>query len=267
MEELGTLSVTDRKVVASYNLQYLFWHAEGKQVVVGKVLAAFASAEKWSGMGGMNGRRVEIELSADTAADAVRTMIADRLPVGPAGSQLAQLAQMMLEHTQQWLLMVHKHLDAELTKLMQMNISEEEALILLSEEVIIMFDHLYAIRHKRMDFVVKGSRLEYMVRCIWISLQVHMAMDDFVKDGLKYNLAISAAFIRFLTKQMGGNVAAGVSSIQQLMDKLKKLEMVATDAKMAAAGVSTCSTTASNGMDKVVKSFEQLFQKNPSLKK
>ncbi len=135
---------------------------------------------------------MEIELSADSAADAVRTMIADRLPVG---SQLAQLAQMMLEHTQQWLLMVHKHLDAELTKLMQMNILEEEALILLSEEVIIMFDHFYAIRRKRMDFVVKGSRLDYMVRCIWILLQVHMAMDGFVKDGLKYNLAISMAFI------------------------------------------------------------------------
>jgi hypothetical protein len=140
----------------------------------------------------MDGQRVEIELSADTAADAVRTMIADRLP---AGSQLAQLAQMMLEHTQQWFLMMHKHLNAELTKLMQMNILEEETLILISEEVIIMFDRFYAVRRKRIDFVVKGSRLEYMVRCIWISLQVHMAMDDFVKDGLKHNLAISAAFI------------------------------------------------------------------------
>ncbi len=75
VEESGALSVTDRKVVASYNLQYIFWHAEGKQVVAGKVLAAFASAEKWSGTGGMDGRRVEIELSADTAADAVRTMM------------------------------------------------------------------------------------------------------------------------------------------------------------------------------------------------
>jgi hypothetical protein len=55
MEELGTLSVTDKKVVASYNLQYLIWHAEGKQVVAGKVLAVFALAEKCSGTGGMDG--------------------------------------------------------------------------------------------------------------------------------------------------------------------------------------------------------------------
>jgi hypothetical protein len=134
---------------------------------VGKVLPVFASAKKWSGTGGMDGQRVEIELSEDTAADAVRTMIGDRLP---AGSQLAQLAQMMLEHTQHWLLMVHKHLDAELVKLTQVNILKEEALILLLEEVIIMFDHFYAIQCKRMDFVVKGKRVEYMVRRIWILL-------------------------------------------------------------------------------------------------
>ncbi len=206
MEESGTFSVTDRKVVASYNLQYLFWHSEGKQVVAGKVLATFALTEKWSGTGGLDGVRVEIELSADTAADAVRTMIGDRLP---AGSQLAQLAQMMLKHTQHWLLMVHKHLNAELVKLMQMNILEEEALILLSEEVIIMFDRFYAIRRKHMDFVVKGNRIEYMVRCIWILLQVHMAMDDFVKDSLKYNLAISAAFIHFFDEADGRKCVGG----------------------------------------------------------
>ncbi len=48
------------------------------------------------------------------------------------------------------------------------------------------------------------------------------------------------------------------SQIQQLTDKLKKLEMVATDAKMAAAGASTPSTMAFNVADKLVKSFEQL---------
>jgi hypothetical protein len=208
---------------------------------------------------------VEIELSADTAADAVRTMIGDRFLVG---SQLAQLAQTMLEHTQRWLLMVHKHLDAKLVKLTQMNILEEEALILLSEEVIIMFDRFYAIRHKCMDLVVKGNRVEYMVRCIWISLQVHMAMDDFVKDGLKYNLAISAAFIHFLTKQTGGNVSAGVcSQIQSLKKEIKKLGTVALDAKMAAARASAHCTMATNTADKVAKSFENFFQANPSLKK
>jgi len=142
MEESGVMSVTDCKVVASYNCNHAFWFTDGKPVVAGKMIGAFASAEKWAGLGGMDGRRVEIETSSKTAGDCVWTGIADNLP---AGSKLAQLATKMLEHTQSWLSKVNKHLDSKLTKLTQMNISPEEALILLSEEVIIMFDSFYMI--------------------------------------------------------------------------------------------------------------------------
>jgi hypothetical protein len=45
-EESGVMSATDRKVVASYNLNSSFWFNKGKQVVVGKVISALAMAEK-----------------------------------------------------------------------------------------------------------------------------------------------------------------------------------------------------------------------------
>ncbi len=49
-----------------------------------------------------------------------------------------------------------------------------------------------------------------------------MAMDDFVCNGMKYNAAISSVFIRFLTKQMGSNVGAGVgNSLLKLEEKLR----------------------------------------------
>jgi hypothetical protein len=51
-----------------------------------------------------------------------------------------------------------------------------------------------------MDFTVKGAKVEYMVSCIWLTLQVHVSMDKFVCDGLKYNSAILATFVHFLTK-------------------------------------------------------------------
>ena len=130
----------------------------------------------------MDGRCVEIKLSLDTAADSVRTAVEYKLP---AGSQLGQLALRMLEHTMNWFSTVFKHLDAEFTHLTQVNISEEETLILLSEEVIIVFDCVHAIRRKRMDFSVNGLRVEYMIRCIWISMQVHMVMDEFTLNGMK----------------------------------------------------------------------------------
>jgi hypothetical protein len=84
--------------------------------------------------------------------------IVDKLPTG---SKLGQLATCLLEHTQAWIQTVNKHLDSELTKLTQMGIPEEELLIILSEEIIIMFDFFYTICRKRMDFTVKSMRIEY----------------------------------------------------------------------------------------------------------
>jgi hypothetical protein len=142
MEKSGNYPVTDRKVVASYNAHHSHWFSKGKMVVAGKTLPAFSSKEKWQGTGGMDGRQVKIKLSLDTLADGVRTVIQDKFP---AGSQLRKLALRMLEHTLAWFSTVFKHLDAKFVHLTQVSISEEETLILLSEEVIIMFDRFHAI--------------------------------------------------------------------------------------------------------------------------
>ena len=47
MEKSGNFPVMDRKVVASYNANHCHWFLEGKTVIVGKALQAFASKEKW----------------------------------------------------------------------------------------------------------------------------------------------------------------------------------------------------------------------------
>jgi len=126
MEKSGNFHVTDRKVVASFNAPHCFWFSEGKTVVAGKPLQAFASKEKWQGTRGMDGCRHEIELSLETAADGVRTSIEDKFP---HGSRLRQLALCMLEHTINWFSTVFKHLDSEFVRLTQVNISEDETLI------------------------------------------------------------------------------------------------------------------------------------------
>ena len=265
MEKLGNYPVTDRKVVASFNAHHAHWFSEGKTVIAGKALQAFATKEKWQGLGGMNGWRVEIELSLDTAADGVRTAVKDKLP---AGSQLGQLALRMLEHTLNWFSMVFKHLNEEFTRLTQMNISKEETLILLSEEVIIMFDCFHAIRHKRMDFSVIGLRVKYMVCCIWISMQVHMVMDEFTLNGMKYNSSISAAFMRFLTKVMDGNASAGVAgSMEQLNAKFKSLEAMFMEVKKELGGACLHATAACDAVEDIKKVLGKLYQANTTLKK
>ncbi len=46
MEELGVMLFTDCKVVVSYNMVHSWWFTEGKLPIVGKVIAAFATANK-----------------------------------------------------------------------------------------------------------------------------------------------------------------------------------------------------------------------------
>jgi hypothetical protein len=99
MADLGYMAVLDRKVLASYDCTTPFWFAEGKQVIGGKKIASFASPEKWSGKGGMIGRREHIENLADAACNCLRQAIRDKLP---AGGKLSELALKMMNHTHGW---------------------------------------------------------------------------------------------------------------------------------------------------------------------
>ncbi len=114
MEKSGLFPVTENKAVASYNAQYPWWFSEHKEVQAGKMMASFSSKDKWQGMGGMDGRRAEIECSLESCSNAVRTAIENKLP---EGSQLALLALKMFDHTLSWFSTVSKHLDTEFTRL------------------------------------------------------------------------------------------------------------------------------------------------------
>ena len=64
-------------------------------------------------------------------------------------------------------------MDVELLKLTQQHITEEDALILLSEEVIIMFSRIQTECMQRIEFVAShANKVDYTTRCIWITLQV-----------------------------------------------------------------------------------------------
>ncbi len=99
-----------------------------------------------------------------------------------------------------------------------------------------------------------------------ISLQVHMAMDEFTQHGMEYNSALGAAFTRFLTKVTGSNAAAGVSgSITSLETKLKGLEASLKEVKKEAAAATTRATSANNAAEDAKGKLSKLHQNNPTL--
>ena len=271
MEE--DFSSNARKVVASYYQTHCWWYAVGKPVVAGKVMAVFKDTDKWNGLSGMDGRHHEIETSATTSAEIAKTWVSDKLPVD---GKLAPLALKMIDRMVEWIHRVHKHLDLEYTKLTQQHILEDDAMILLSEELIIMFTRIQAVRMQRMEFVAScTNKVDYMSRRIWITCQVYQIMQEFVQGGLQCNAAIATAFIRFLVKTTARSSAvSGGGQLKTLTDKVEKLQtavgMATTTSKDAIKDSKEALTRASGAntnADAAKNAVNTFYSKNPSLKR
>ena len=99
-------------------------------------------------------------------------------------------------------------------------------------------------------------------------MEVHMVMDEFTANGMKYNSTISAAFMRFLTKVTGGNAAAEVAGIvASLESKLKNLDNTLKEVKKEVVAAASRATSATNAAKDAKKSIMKLYQVNTSLKK
>jgi hypothetical protein len=73
-----------------------------------KILSAFATSEKWLGLGGLDDQQVEIELLLDTADDNVRTAIADKHPANIVHPKIKMSKQWAL-HSTMFLMKSERH--------------------------------------------------------------------------------------------------------------------------------------------------------------
>ena len=82
-----------------------------------------------------------------------------------------------------------------------------------------------------------------------------MHMDAFMKNGPKFDSTMAASFIRFLTRQDGSNISAGMGC------KLKVLETKLTKQ------IKDIETSASAKGQKTLNKLATLYMKNPTLVK
>jgi hypothetical protein len=149
-----------------------------------------------------------------------------------------------------------------------MKLDSESLLVLLSEEVIIMFSLVHNIRKKGLEFSLVCDPLEYMVRCIWLTIEIHGVMEEMIKHGISANSAINAAFVRFLTKQVAVTAGASGSKTdkadstwkQKMTADASKAVTVASEAKNIANGAQTLA-------NKTRDDLKSLYVKNTDLKK
>jgi hypothetical protein len=243
-KDMGQKGYSDpaRKTVRSVNEAVSALYTGGKEAIAGSVIASFKTSGAWAGERGRDGQRHKIEEKINTAKMAVIASINGRLPVG---SKLQQLALLLVELSVSWYVELHRHLDNDLQRLTQMGLEKEAVLVLLSEEIIILFTLIHNVRKKGQEFSTSTDPKTFMVQWIWLTLECHSAMEAEIRNGISSSGAINSAFVRFLTNQLAVMSKSGGGGTDSKWDSWKsKWEGKINDA-VAAAGQAKADAKAS----------------------
>ena len=236
-EMAGTYSVAQRKYVRAIIQPVSSLYTDGKEVFPGGLAAAFKTAATWTGSNGRHGSRHKIEDQNNTARLAVLASIDAQLA---RGSVLHALALHLVERTTSWNVELHRHIDAELNRLTQMGLPKEAVLVLLTEEVLILFKLVHNVRKTGQAFSMATDPKDFMLQCLWVTLGCHAAMEEGVKNGISTNGAINSAFVSFLTeavtKVTGGSVDSKLENWKATLErKVNEAVEMAKQAKTNAA--------------------------------
>jgi len=100
---------------------------------------------------------------------------------------------------------------------------------MVAEGVMLMFEKMFTVRKDIMDYDEDVDPVDYVSRLWWGTLQAHKEMKAFTENGIAYHPVISAAFVRFLTAQLGQNMEVGMSDkLTELEEKITKVEKTVT---------------------------------------
>ena len=247
LKDAGMDRATDRRFVSTFRRRAVAAYHSGDRISAKTKLSSLATLATWKGDAGADGKALDIMALLKSSKESCGTYIEDYLPPG----QLRDMAQEMRSASFEFHEALHTHIREEIDKLIQLGIPEDEAMLLISEEFYLMFSDFFECRKGLLEFEPSMNLANYLARVVWLSLKCHMSAKALLKNGLKYSAVISAAFVRFLTKQTGANTSAGLKS---------KLTELAKTVKTEVAGIKKAAETEKGRLTR-------LLDRNPTLKK
>jgi hypothetical protein len=206
----GLVDAVSCKYIATFRQKhppYLLGDS-GSAVAVGKRFPLLNNRTAWQGTPSMTGgRKSFLEAVKDTSTN-LKQYNVDFLPMT---SVVRPLNLCLGTRSGDWWNHVVKFIDEELVTLEQWGIPEEKVYILVCDELQIMLRKIFEKRMKLPVFAANRDPVVYMARCIFITMQAHMVMDEFLDLNFGTHVLISSLFTRFLAEQTGNNFASGVS--------------------------------------------------------
>lgn len=232
LREAGLLQQTLRKYVTSFRriVPYLF--NKGNNIGPGEKMTCAPSMETWNGFSKMTGHKTIIKRNLNEAKTSVQRYIRDFLP---STGILHAIAMDLVTDALQFHSDLEVHLTEDMRKLTEMGVPEKEVMELAAEETMLMFTKLFTVRKDVMDFDAEMDIVDYIARLWWGTLLANKEMKAFTENGIAYHPTISAAFIRFLTAQLGQNMEVNLADkVSQLEERVTAVSGVASGAQSTA---------------------------------
>eukprot|EP00804_Cyclotella_cryptica_P009187 CCRYP_003238-RA/>CCRYP_003238-RA protein AED:0.48 eAED:0.48 QI:0/-1/0/1/-1/1/1/0/166 len=126
---------------------------------------------------------------------------------------------MLVTRSHDWWIALAGYISEELLTLGQYGIPEHKVYTLVSDELQVMFRKMFTLRMKMQVFSASRDKHLYLAKAVWIAMQCHMVMDEFLELGFGTHVLISSMFTRFLAEQTGSNFASGVSKKLEDLEK------------------------------------------------
>ena len=155
------------------------------------------------------------------------------MPPTPLGStstispccNLRELLHCLATRSYDWWVALVSYIEDELITLGQFGIPEVKVYTLVCDELQIMFRKMFELRMKMQVFSAGRDKQLYFAKALWVTMQCHMVMDEFLDLGFGTHVLISSLFTRFLAEQTGSNFASGLA--KKLEDLIKEIASVA----------------------------------------
>lgn len=176
------------------------------EVKEGETFPMLKSKGIWKGSMGYTGARAKFLEKIDVATQKAHTYISLHTKPG----RLRELCLAMSRASQQFHHDLFTYLDNDFERLVQFGINEKDCLILVSDQIHIVFEQLFKKRMHLASFSQLNDLSEYAAQLAHISLKAHGIMDEFSRAGFEGHGMLGNAFVKFLARQCGTTSVAGL---------------------------------------------------------
>eukprot|EP00804_Cyclotella_cryptica_P022762 CCRYP_004989-RA/>CCRYP_004989-RA protein AED:0.81 eAED:0.69 QI:0/0/0/0.5/1/1/2/0/695 len=187
----------------------------GKPVPVGSRYPILHCCTSWEGKPALEGGKKSLLSDVKDAQATAKQYLQDYYPNG----DFCRLCNMLVARSHDWWIALAGYISEELLTLGQYGIPEHMVYTLVSDELQVMFHKMFTLRMKMQVFPASRDKHLYLTKAVWVVMQCHMVLDEFLELGFGTHVLISSMFTRFLAEQTGSNFASGVSKKLEDLEK------------------------------------------------